>query len=158
MISLDEISFKRPAPRSAVVSRPSGANEFAPLSRARLAQILAPGYCPKLKFLDKLIREQKTFDARHSETEAQSAELSKLITAIQTKAAAEEWSQREFCARLGIAPRAWRRLCARQVNAAEWLPRLRRATAYSMQATTDGRAVAAAPPQLSTFNSQLPRG
>ena len=121
-------------PASAVPSRPSGPNRNGPLSRARLAHILAPGNSSKLKFLDKLIAEQKNFDANRAQTANHSAALVRLVAAVQGRAALEEWSQREVCARLGFTRTSWQRLCAGQVNPIEWLPRLRDA-AHRLPAT-----------------------
>lgn len=114
-----------PHPASAVLSRLSGPNRNGPLSRARLAHILAPGYSQKLKFLDKLIAEQKNFEANRAQAAGQSAALVRIVATVQDKAAREEWSQREVCARLGLTRTSWQRLCAGHVNPAEWLPRLR---------------------------------
>lgn len=119
------LRFKPATAAPAVLSRPSGPNRNGPLCSARVAQILAPGHSLKLTFLDQLLAEQKQFEASRAQSAGQFAALSELVAKIQDRATGEEWSQREVCARLGITRTSWQRLCAGQVNPAEWLPRLR---------------------------------
>lgn len=111
----------------AVLSRPSAASRFAPLSRAKARAILAP--CKPLKLLSKLIGEQKAFDARQARTHAAAADISSLVAAIQSKAEREEWSQRELVQHSGLSARSWRRVCRGAVNPSEWLSKLRTAAA-----------------------------
>jgi len=94
-----------------------------------LAQILAPSYCPEIKFVNKVIAEQKAFDASRQNLLTDSAELSKVIAALKSKAEAEQWSQRELADKIGLPVSTWRWVCNGSAKPAEWLPRLRRAAA-----------------------------
>ena len=129
MIGMEGIRFKRPAPRSAATTRPTVPNGNGPLPRARLTQILAPSHTPNLKLLDKLIAEQRAHDASRQNLLTDSAELSKVIAVLQSKAKAEEWSQRELAAKVGLSKSTWHRICKGHVAPAEYLPRLRSAAA-----------------------------
>ena len=104
---------------------PSAANRNAALPSARAAQILAPGYCPRLKFLNKLIAEQRAYDARQASQAAASSELARLVAEINTKAAAVELSARQLTSRIGLSLRTWRRVCNGTASAPDWLPKVR---------------------------------
>jgi len=116
-------------PASAVLSRASGPDANGPLPSARLAAILAPANPPKLKFLDKLIAEQKEYDASRVRALTDSEEFSQLIRALNFAAELREWSQRRLAAKIGLPKSTWQRVCQANVNPAEWLPRLRTAAA-----------------------------
>lgn len=113
---------------SAVLTRPSGPDGNGPGCSAAIRAALNPPNPPKLKFLAKLIGEQLAFDARQASQLTESSELSQLVGALQSKAGAEEWSERKLAAEVGLPRITWQRLCrSRDVDTSKWLPRLRHA-------------------------------
>jgi hypothetical protein len=115
--------------RSPVRAAKNGARRFAPVPRAKFGALFDLSKTPRLKFLDKLCAEHRTREQSRSLTEQHCAEVSALVTALNERAELEGWSQRELAKRAALSWRTWGRIRSGQVNAAEWLPKLRAAVA-----------------------------
>jgi len=90
--------------------------------RASVGRILRQS-CPPIPSVDRLIAEQRWFNARDQAQSDKVAQLKSIVDRLRARAAAEQWSLRELARRIGVNWTAFYRITKGQVIE-RWIPHL----------------------------------
>jgi hypothetical protein len=113
--------------RSGMSAPECAPNRSGAALRARAALLFATSDRHPVRFLARLIAEQKAFDEKQAVQQRTAAEFSELVSALKSKGRTEEWSQRKLADKAGFTESSWCRVCNCAVNPVAWLPQLRNA-------------------------------